>query len=37
MFTGLVPMLICGDVQASIKFYTDVIGLDVASRDNDVG
>lgn len=37
MFTGLVPMLICRDVQASIKFYTDVIGLDVASRDNDAG
>ena len=37
MFTGLVPMLICSDVQASIKFYSDVIGLEVTNRMDDVG
>ena len=37
MFTGLVPMLICSDVQASIKFYNDAFGLEVASRMDDVG
>jgi uncharacterized glyoxalase superfamily protein PhnB len=37
MFTGLTPMLICADVQASIKFYTDVIGLEVDERMDDVG
>ena len=37
MLTGLIPMLICSDVQASIKFYGDAFGLEVASRMDDVG
>ncbi|MCB9892881.1 MAG: VOC family protein [Planctomycetes bacterium] len=37
MFTGLIPMLICSDVQESIKFYNDAFGLEVASRMDDVG
>lgn len=37
MLTGMIPMLICADVQASIKFYIDVVGLDVADRMDDVG
>ncbi|MBZ0137350.1 MAG: VOC family protein [Planctomycetes bacterium] len=37
MLTGLTPMLICADVQASIKFYTDVIGFTVDGRMDDVG
>ena len=37
MFTRMTPMLICDDVQKSIKFYTDVIGLEVTSRMDDVG
>lgn len=37
MFTELTPMLICADVQASIKFYTDVVGLEVSNRMDDVG
>jgi catechol 2,3-dioxygenase-like lactoylglutathione lyase family enzyme len=30
-------MLICADVQASIKFYNKVVGLDVADRMDDMG
>ena len=37
MLNGLTPMLICDDVQASIKFYEDVIGLKVDGRMDDVG
>lgn len=37
MLNGLTPMLICADVQASIKFYEDVIGLEVEVRMDDVG
>lgn len=37
MLTGMIPMLICGDVQSSIKFYTDVVGLDVADRQDEQG
>lgn len=37
MLNGLTPMLICADVQASIKFYEDVIGLEVEGRMDDVG
>lgn len=37
MFQGLAPMLLCKDVQASIAFYRDVLGLEVADRMDDVG
>ena len=37
MLNGLTPMLICADVQASIKFYTDTIGLKIESRLDEVG
>jgi len=33
----LVSMLICDDVQESIKFYTDVLGFTVVGRMDDVG
>ncbi len=33
----LVPMLVCQDVQASIKFYCDVLGFEVVERMDDVG
>ena len=36
-FIDLVPMLMCADVQASIRFYTDVLGFAVTGRDDDVG
>ncbi len=36
-FLDLVPMLLCADVQASIRFYTDVLGFEVASRDDSIG
>ena len=32
-----VPMLVCTDVQASIKFYCDLLGFEVADRMDDVG
>lgn len=32
-----VPMLVCKDVQASIKFYRDLLGFEVADRMDDVG
>ena len=36
-FLDLVPLLMCADVQASIPFYTDVLGFEVTGRDDDVG
>ena len=36
-FIDLVPMLMCADVQASIRFYTDILGFEVTGRDDDVG
>ena len=36
-FLDLVPMLMCEDVQASIRFYTDVLGFEVRGRMDDVG
>ena len=36
-FIDLVPMLMCADVQASIRFYTDVLGFAVTGRGDDVG
>ena len=33
----LIPMLICDDVQASIVFYTEVLGFQIVSRMDDVG
>ena len=36
-FLDLVPMLMCKDVQASIRFYTDVLGFEVTGRMDDVG
>ena len=32
-----VPMLVCSDVQASIRFYRDVLGFVVIDRLDDVG
>ena len=37
MLHALAPMLMCDDVQASIRFYTDVVGLEVEGRMDDVG
>ena len=36
-FLDLVPLLMCADVQASILFYTDVLGFEVTGRQDDVG
>ena len=36
-FLNLVPMLMCEDVQASIRFYTDILGFEVTGRMDDVG
>ena len=36
-FTALVPLLICSDVPAQIRFYTEVLGFAVVSRMDDVG
>lgn len=33
----LVPMLMCDDVQESIRFYTQVLGFNVKDRMDDVG
>ena len=33
----LVTMLVCDDVQESIKFYTEVLGFHVTNRMDDVG
>lgn len=32
-----VPMLVCADVQVSIRFYRDLLGFEVADRMDDVG
>ena len=33
----MVTMLICDDVQQSIRFYTDVLGFTVTGRMDDIG
>jgi len=33
----LIPILICEDVQASIEFYTMVLGFSVTGREDDLG
>lgn len=33
----LIPILICEDVQASIEFYTNVLGFSVTGREDDLG
>lgn len=33
----LVPMLMCRDTQASVAFYTEVLGFEVRDRMDDVG
>lgn len=33
----LIPILICADVQASIRFYCDVLGFEVVNEMKDVG
>ena len=33
----LVPILICEDVQASIEFYTTVLGFSVTGREDELG
>ncbi len=35
--TRLTPMLICEDVQASIRFYAEVLGFTVTSRMDNIG
>lgn len=35
--TELVPMMICKDVQATIKFYQDILGFEISERMDDVG
>ena len=35
--TELVPMMICKDVQATIKFYQEVLGFEVRDRMDDIG
>ncbi|MFQ5630809.1 MAG: VOC family protein [bacterium] len=34
---ALTPILICKDVQSSIKFYCDILGFEVEDRMDDVG
>lgn len=36
-FTALVPLLMCDDVPAQIRFYTEVLGFTVVDRMDDVG
>lgn len=36
-FTALVPLLMCSDVPAQIRFYTEVLGFTVVDRMDDVG
>ncbi len=36
-FTALVPLLMCSDVPAQIRFYTRVLGFAVVDRMDDVG
>ena len=35
--TELVPMMICKDVQATIKFYQDILAFEILERMDDVG
>lgn len=35
--SGLVPMLLCEDVQEALAFYTDILGFEVRDRMDDVG
>lgn len=36
-FTALVPLLMCNDVPAQIRFYIEVLGFTVVDRMDDVG
>ncbi len=36
-FNALVPLLMCDDVPAQIRFYTEVLGFTVVDRMDDVG
>lgn len=36
-FRDMIPMLMCEDVQESIRFYTKVLGFNVTSQMDDVG
>ena len=36
-FLDLVPMLMCADVRASVRFYRHVLGFEVVDRMDDVG
>ena len=36
-FVDLVPMLMCADVQASVRFYCNVLEFEVVDRMDDVG
>lgn len=36
-FTGLVPLLMCQDVPATTRFYTEVLGFEVVDRMDGVG
>ena len=36
-FVDLVPLLICRDVPASTRFYTEVLGFEVVNHMDDVG
>jgi len=33
----LVPILVCDDVQESIRFYTSVLGFTITGREDDIG
>ena len=36
-FLDLVPLLICQDVPAALRFYTDVLGFEVRDHDDSIG
>ena len=36
-FLDLVPLLICQDVPAQLRFYTEVLGFEVQGRDDGIG
>ena len=36
-FLDLVPLLICRDVPAALRFYTDVLGFEVRDSDDSIG
>lgn len=36
-FLDLVPLLVCRDVPAAVRFYADVLGFEVRDRDDTVG